>query len=318
MTSKPRRKKKKSPWTHAFRRLRHAVTVPALETARWLIRLLPHGGAIRAGALCGGLAMCFASRERNLAQQQLLETGVASSPQQARAITRGVFRNLGSNLCEWLHSTGWSLPQLRERVELRGAEHLARVTEGGKGAILVTGHFGNWELMVSGFVHLTPHKLMVAMTEGSNRPFHEWIVRMRGRDGALVATTAGSGLPMIRHLKGGHVLAVLSDQDTARVRGEFVQFFGRPAHTPSGAAFLAWRLGLAIVPLTIERDAANPRRHIMGFHEPILPRPGSEEATEVPRLTQAFTTVLEQEIRRRPGQWVWIHNRWKRGLHNAP
>lgn len=312
---KRRKKKQKNLFQRASRRLRHGLTVPALNLLRGVLRRLPHGAVLAAGSVLGSLAAGLAPRERKLAERQLIETGVAASPSEAAALARGVFRNLGRNMFEWLHSTGWSDAQLREAVQMTGLEYVASAqapAQGGRaGLIFVTGHFGNWELMVTAFVRLTAYKLMAAMTEGSNAALHAWIVEMRARDGALVASTAGNGLPMIRHLKGGNMLAVLSDQDTARVRGEFVEFFGRPARTPSGGAFLAWRLGLPIVPVTIERDAANPRTHRMVFHEPILPDPSSPEAEEVPRLTQAFTRVLEQAIRRRPDQWVWIHDRWK-------
>jgi KDO2-lipid IV(A) lauroyltransferase len=116
---------------------------------------------------------------------------------------------------------------------------------------------------------------------------------------------------MVRHLRSGGVLAMIADQDSTRSRGIFVDFFGRPAYTPAGPAYLARRTGIPMLPLVIVREPDDPRLHKILIDEPIRPDPQLDEETDVQRMTQAYTRVMEGWIRQYPSQWVWVHDRWR-------
>jgi len=116
----------------------------------------------------------------------------------------------------------------------------------------------------------------------------------------------GAARRLLQTLRDGGALGMLIDQDT-RVKGVWVPFFGRPAFTPVGAAEIALRRNVAVVPAFIERREDG--RHLARFY-PVL-----ELADDLVEATAQMTATIEGQIRRRPEQWVWIHRRWR---HQQP
>ena len=134
---------------------------------------------------------------------------------------------------------------------------------------------------------------------------NELLVAFRRRFGTetLERGAPGAARRLLRVLRAGGALGMLIDQDT-RVEGVWVPFFGRPAFTPVGAAKIALRQGAAVVPAFIERLADGT--HLARIHPPLdLP------ADEV-EATALMTQAIEEQIRRVPEQWVWMHRRWRR------
>jgi Kdo2-lipid IVA lauroyltransferase/acyltransferase len=109
-------------------------------------------------------------------------------------------------------------------------------------------------------------------------------------------------------LKLGGAVAILIDQDT-KVKSVFVDFFGMKASTPVGAAVLALKTGAAIVPTSVYLGEDN-KQHMEIFPEIEVTSMGDEEADIVVN-TQRFTNFIEQQVRKHPEQWVWMHERWK-------
>jgi KDO2-lipid IV(A) lauroyltransferase len=120
--------------------------------------------------------------------------------------------------------------------------------------------------------------------------------------GTIVRGAPSAGRALRRALRGG-VLGLMIDQDT-RVEGTWVPFFGRPAYTPLGPAQLAQRLGAALAVSFIERLPDGS--HLLRVSPPLEPEGGAEE------LTRTLTAAVEEQIRRVPEQWVWMHRRWRR------
>ncbi|HOE95738.1 MAG TPA: lysophospholipid acyltransferase family protein [Candidatus Sumerlaeota bacterium] len=284
-----------------------------VEGLRRVLARLPHALVLALGRAAGSLGYLVCGGLRRLAMRQLRETGIAPDEREARRLARATFRSLGMNALEWLHSSGWDRPRLEACVRVEGIEHIREGERAGRGIIMVAYHFGNWELLSSSFRLVIDYPALVVMTPIRNPLLNDFVVRMRQRWGFQMVTQ-NDVRTILRGLRAGWMLAVLADQDTRRVRGIHVDFLGRPALTPSGAAVIAWRTGAPICPYTIERTAEDPRRHILRGHPCIWPDPDAPEEQEVRRLTQAYTDVLAREIRRRPDQWVWIHDRW----HHPP
>ncbi len=133
---------------------------------------------------------------------------------------------------------------------------------------------------------------------------------LRSRFGTEVIHRGPSaGRDLLRSLLKNRVLGLLIDQDIRDLTGAFVPFFGRPAWTPTGAATMAIRAERPIVPAFTHRRADG--RHIVEVHRPLpFPESGSTEE-KVHRLTAAATAAIEQQVRKHPEQWVWMHRRWR-------
>jgi KDO2-lipid IV(A) lauroyltransferase len=140
---------------------------------------------------------------------------------------------------------------------------------------------------------------------------NEWLKRRRERPGIRIVDSDEGTFALMRHLRRGGCMGVIADQDSTRVSGIFVDFFGRPAYTPIGPARLAQSCKVGVLPLSIERDVDDPRVHRLVLGEPILPDAEAGAEAESQRMTQAYTRHLEERIRARPELWVWLHKRWR-------
>jgi KDO2-lipid IV(A) lauroyltransferase len=131
------------------------------------------------------------------------------------------------------------------------------------------------------------------------------IVHLRARYGTRTITrgSGGAARELLRASRDGGALGMLIDQDT-KVEGVFVPFFGRDAWTPVGAAQLAIKRGLAVLPIFAERR--DDGRHCVRVGGPLALGSDAQE------LTARMTLAIEEQVRRCPAQWVWMHRRWRR------
>ena len=263
----------------------------------------------RGGAAAGRIAALVQPRERRRALAHLAVAFPDRDEGFRRATVRATAVHLGKLLGEvaWL----WSAPagEILARSQFVGLEHLTgQVTPAG-GAILVTGHCGNWEWMNLA-LGLSGVGMSVAAREVYDPRLDEIVRQLRGRfGGETILRGQGAGQRLARALRGGRVLGLLIDQDID-APGAFVEFFGRPAWTPTGAAVLALRTGRPLVPGFARREPDGTFR--LAFEPPIVPTPGDDLEEAAGRLTARLTSRIEAWIREEPAQWVWMHRRWRR------
>jgi KDO2-lipid IV(A) lauroyltransferase len=187
-------------------------------------------------------------------------------------------------------------------------EVLDEALAAGRGALAITGHVGNWELLAA-TTAARGYAVSVVARRVNDERFNALITRFRGDQGMeILLRDAPDFLGQVRAaLAQNHVVAILMDQDS-RGAGVFVPFFGRPAHTPPGAAVLALRTRVPVVTVFIHRRPEGGHR-ITFARVPIATRAGRGQITE---LTARFTAAIEAAIRSAPAEWVWWHERWRR------
>ena len=179
-------------------------------------------------------------------------------------------------------------------------------------AIIVTGHFANWEIMAT---VLTRSGLPVRITYRKiNNPYIDARVRkQRERYGTkflVQKSTHKGGRELLEALKNGESVALLNDQKFNT--GVSVPFFGQEAMTAQGATRLALKTGRPLLPMAVTRDGAN---FTVTFYEPIkLENTGNREA-DVLSGVKRVTTFIEDRIREKPAQWFWVHRRWPKALY---
>lgn len=223
------------------------------------------------------------------------------------AVAAAFFRHLGTNLMEFVLLGRMSPAQLRDRVELAGLEHYRAAAAAGQGVLLVTGHFGNWELLAA---RLGAEGIPVTFLgkSQSNPRVDRLLAALRARAGVRIIRSGGPLKEMVSALRRGEVIGLAADQD-AGPEGCFVPFLGRPASFYRGAAYFSWKLGAPVVSAMICRLPDG--RHHLELGPPYAPEPGWDEATAVARLTEIFAQRLEAAVRRSPEQYFWTHRRWK-------
>jgi KDO2-lipid IV(A) lauroyltransferase len=177
------------------------------------------------------------------------------------------------------------------------------------GVLILSGHFGNWELLVAAH-GMRGHPIHLVHRAIANPLVDRWLHGLRARAGTQMIRKSGAGRGVLRALHERALLVLPIDQNSTRGLGVFVDFFGLPASTNSGMARIALRTDAPIVPAFIVREgrSARHRVHVLPILE--VERTGDFQE-EVRRNTQRFTEVFEEMVRRHPEQWLWMHKRWK-------
>jgi KDO2-lipid IV(A) lauroyltransferase len=215
------------------------------------------------------------------------------------------YRELGRVAVEYPRMPELAKAPLGEVVaEIVGLEHLESLRAAGRGALLMTGHFGNFELLGASLARLHPVDFVVRRL--ANPRVERWIQALRERAGVGTIATDARPRRIFESLRANHWVAVLADQD-ARRSGVFVPFMGRPASTSAGPARIAVASGAPIVMGFGVRLADG--RHRVTVEPPLVPH--GEEPDPVLDLTVRHVARLEEWVRRHPAQWLWLHRRWK-------
>jgi KDO2-lipid IV(A) lauroyltransferase len=175
--------------------------------------------------------------------------------------------------------------------------------------ILITAHFGPWELLPPvAALHYEP--IHVVARPLDNPRLDGYLTALRERGGNRVLSKRDSGQAILRVLRSGGTVGMLIDQHIREQDGVIVPFFGRPASTVAAPALMAIRSGAAIVPAGIVREAGRGRYRVCVREEVALERTGDLK-TDLVRNTARFNLAIEGMIRERPDHWFWVHRRWK-------
>ena len=221
---------------------------------------------------------------------------------------REVYAHFGQVLLEILWLRGRSREEVLGLVEVVGREHVEAAFAAGRGVLCVTAHIGNWEM------HGLTHGWMFGPISVVARPIdnpdlHRRLCEVRTMGGNAVIDKRHALAQIMRGLKENRGIAILIDQNVQAQDGIFVDFFGRAAATTTVAAALAVRTGCALLPshTVLGRDG---RYRLV--YDPVVPwSPSGDRRTDVARLTQQLTAIIEGWIREAPAQWLWLHKRWK-------
>ena len=228
-----------------------------------------------------------------------------------RRILRASFANLGRMAAELAHLPRLGSDDLRAMVQFEDeawwAENVGKPRD--TGGLILSGHFGNWELLV--FAHgMRGYPVSMVHRAIANPLVDRWLNTLRARAGTRLVRKRHAAGGVLRALHDRGLLVLPFDQNSTRGLGVFVQFFGKAASTNSGIARLALRTGAPVVPVFIVRDGARARHRVTVLPIMYAQRSGDLEA-DVRRATQQFSDVFESMVRRHPEQWLWVHKRWK-------
>ena len=269
-----------------------------------MARALPFETAGDVGAGMGLLAHRLLARRRRIAEENIARALGDPAP---RALARRAFEQLGRSFLEFLALPAQSPESLLGRVAFEGFEPAFERARQGKGAIMITAHFGNWELLGAAFGVKTGRikYLLPAQTNPWADAYLNEVRRKIGVEPVQIGFGMRSGL---RALRGGAFIGMLPDQDARKI-GLHVPFLGRPASTHTAPARLAIRADAPIMVALLTREG--PGRFRARMRRILTPDPGAPESAEVERLTRLMNEAIEEGIRERPDHWYWIHRRWK-------
>jgi KDO2-lipid IV(A) lauroyltransferase len=198
-------------------------------------------------------------------------------------------------------------------VRVEGVDALVAALNEGKGALILTGHFGNWEVATIAGLHLFPH--VRGLFHFVRRPIKpRWldrlVTRRFERAGFGVIGKRGSLDDILERLSRGDCIVFPFDQPAGPPDGIEVEFFGHPAWTFRSPAIIALATGAPVLPASAWREPDG--RHVLRFDPPLRAIEHDDTDEAIRRTTRAFNEALERLILRRPEQWYWVHRRWKK------
>ena len=249
-------------------------------------------------------------RHRAIGVENLrLAFGADNSDAERRRLVKDVYRHFCRMLMEMLHiPRKLRLGNYRDRISLVGHEPVIdRLLDGGP-VIMLTGHFGNWEMAgyLFGVFGFPPHSVARTL---DNPYLDDFLRSFRERTGQKMIPKKGGYDDMLAVLRRGGILSFLADQDAGQ-RGMYVDFFGRPASTHKAIALLAIEHKAPVV-VGYARRVGPGFRYEVGCDAIIEPDEWTGTADDARLLTQRYTSALERIIRRDPEQYLWLHRRWK-------
>lgn len=273
-----------------------------------LVGALPASARDALARFVGWLAYTLGIRRR-VALDNLEKALPELSDARRREIARGAYVNMTRVVLESI-AGGERLPPDWDVDTLRTPEAWAALkahVDSGQGALLVTAHFGNWELLGEMLVRLgVPMNGLVRPLKGAlNARLVDYRVHKAGvgliyPKGAIAETTGA--------LKRGESVYMLLDQALPAKAAVFVPFFGRLASTTPALAVAAQRTGKPVFVVMGVREGRHLRLHVEG---PIRPPEAGRPHERMVEHTARVTAVLEKYVRQYPEQWMWLHRRWK-------
>lgn len=293
------------------RRARRALAAAGIHFLYTALRLIPRRLALMKCRILGTIAWTFDSRGRKVA---LDNTGIVYGEtlplRERRALVHAAYRNLAANLVDLSRLSSLSDEALLSlvAVDVESLRHLDGAVETGRGIILLTPHLGNWELLTA---YMAVRGVKVHFV--GRRPYDERLERLfenvRSSHGAAWVSRGGAFDQLVDLLSGGEVAIMLIDQDTGRVKGTFVDFFGSPAWTATGPAVLARLTGALLLPGALVR--VKKERYRLVLDEPVERVMTGDDEYDDWETTRRASLALESLVRRFPDQWAWFHRRWR-------
>ncbi len=286
-----------------------AATFGAIQLLGVLARAMSWRCARRVASLIGDFAHRVAGLRQELVYTNIGITFPEKSSAEIRTIATKVYRNVAITLFDVLRfplisnrNDVVSLIDLNPELYLRGTDN------GRFGAVVVSGHYGNWELMALAF-GLMVKPMTIIVKPLSNVPIDRSMNKLRTMRGNSVVYDHQAIREGLRLLADGGVLALLADQSDP-TGSYFGEFLGRRATVFHGAAFFALK---AKVPLFVGMcRSGSDGRYKVDIHE-IETSDLTFCKADIAILASRYTRVIEEYIRCWPEEWFWLHNRWKNG-----
>jgi KDO2-lipid IV(A) lauroyltransferase len=274
--------------------------------AKAFLRTLSHRGARGFGRGLGRLGHRLLASQRRLAMANLALTLPELGEEEHRRISRACFEHFGGYFCEFLSEGRFDRDASRALFDVRGWEHVDGLEKAGKGYFIMTGHYGGFELGAHP-ITLRYGPVQMVARPADNPHIEKDLVAMRRRFGNGLIAKRGAARRMFSAARKGARVGIVIDQRVPKEEGIQVPFLGHPAWNTPVLAFLSMRTGLSVLPVFSEPLPGG--RYQVTYGAPIEPMAEGEGAKEA--MTRRYLQEIEEQIRRRPELWLWMHRKWQ-------
>jgi KDO2-lipid IV(A) lauroyltransferase len=279
----------------------------ALKCLSKIFGALSLNRALALGSAIGWFYGIVVRHHRRDAEEALQRSLPEKSESERKRLLNQVYRNLGMNAAEEMRMPTVTTAYLQDYVTWDNDAPLREVLAAGKGALALTAHLGNFDLLCT----IAPkfnYPTTIITKVIKNKAINDWWMAARSRFGLKFLPAHNSYRQCLSALRKNEIVAFILDQNMINTEGIFVDFFGKPACTSPGLAYMSAQSGAAVVPIFMIR--LENGRHRVKVMAPIPPPPDRKPET-ISHYTQLYTKIIEDVIREYPDQWIWVHRRWR-------
>lgn len=278
-----------------------------LKALAFLFARLPLPMALAVGRGLGWVYGSVIRYHRRDAFEALRRSFPDKPEAEIRSIVSRMYAGFGMNVMELMRLVDARGGYPGPLVETEGAEHMAAGLARGKGVIVLSAHTGNWDLLCTA-APAWGYPLTIITKNIKNKAINDVWMEIRSRYGLKFVPAHNSYRTCLTALRKNEIVGFILDQNMIRTEGIFVDFFGKPACTTPGLAYMAAQSGAPVLPVFMVRRPGG--RHLVKALPLIEPPPNREPET-IREHTQNYTRVIERHIREHPEQWIWLHRRWR-------
>jgi Kdo2-lipid IVA lauroyltransferase/acyltransferase len=273
-----------------------------------LIRLLPWKGVRHLGNALGLFIFHVIGLRRRLTMENIRHAFPEKTEDECRLIASEAYKNLMVTMLEIYWMEKLTAQQVAQIADVSGSEIVDELLKEGKGLICVTGHCANWEFGAVALGLLAGHPITVIVQKQRNKLVDRWLNRVRSMFNNTPVFMEDSPREILRALRRNECVGIVADQSAA-MESIRVEFFGRSVPTHEGPAVFSLRTGAPILMAYVFRLSDGRYKGI--FEKIDMSGIEGSDQEKIRTLTQRHTSALEAFIRKHPGQWLWLHNRWK-------
>lgn len=272
----------------------------------WFVCLLPHNFRLHLGNLFGIVAWRTNARWRRLMAIDNAVKSLNITEEEAAKIVEASVRRFGNMLVDILIFPNLNKNNIRELVTFEGEEHIRNATDAGRGFIIATAHFGNWEMLGTALA-LYGYPLVSVGKKLKKAYGDRLIIEYRAMSGAYT-TYKTSVFEMVRLMGNGCGIGLLMDQN-AKTDGVAVDFLNQQSSVPKGPVVLARLKDAPVLPILIYDNPDGT--YLVKIHPPVELVKTKDKAADIKENTQRTVRVIEQAIKEKPEMWLWLYNRWE-------
>ncbi|MDD3066113.1 MAG: lysophospholipid acyltransferase family protein [Endomicrobiaceae bacterium] len=289
-----------------MRKIKHYIEYISLRTVMFFLYLMPVKAAKKIGLLIAEFAFYFVPVRKKHVIESLTIAFPSKNRKEILKIAKDVYRQFVITVVEFIFFRKMTGEEIKDMYEDSDFKLMEDSLKQGKGAVLLSGHFGNWELLAKSFAQRYPTSVIVA--QQSNPMVDKLMNETRTIKGFNTIYKDSLVFRAVsRALKRNEFVAILADQDAGR-QGVFVPFFGRLASTAKGPAAFALRCGCPIIAAFAVRKPDGKYKTV-----PVeIKKPeGVEEEKAIEMIMAEYSRILQKQIEEYPSYWFWFHRRWK-------
>jgi KDO2-lipid IV(A) lauroyltransferase len=285
-----------------------AIEYLLFTSLRWIAQQLPYRVVGKMGGFLGAAVFRYTNFRKKITIDNLTKALPRATPEEIHRIALGAYRNYGAAVMEMLWASDQSSEVLKQTVRVHNLEVFNSAFAQGRGVVLLSAHFGNWEFIVGPLrLHLNQPVSMIIQHQ-QNKRIDDYVDRARCRFGNTSIPMGPSVREVLKVLSEGRAVVMLGDQSGPR-ESAIIDFFGRPAATRRGPAVFCLKTGAPIVMVFLVRQS--DATYVAMFETVDMSGLDCYSEDNVVELTRRHTAVLEAHIRKHPDHWLWMHKRWK-------